>query len=86
MPPGLASLVVQVQVIFTVVIAALALHAPDQRQQVGVLVGLVGLTVVALGRTADTPLLAVVLCLTGALSWATGMSSPAASGPPRGCP
>ena len=73
MPPGLASLVVQVQVIFTVVIAALALHErPTRRQQVGVLVGLVGLTVVALGRTADTPLLAVVLCLTGALSWATG--------------
>jgi O-acetylserine/cysteine efflux transporter len=73
MPPGLASLVVQVQVIFTVVIAALALHErPTRRQQLGVLVGLVGLTVVALGRTADTPLLAVLLCLAGALSWATG--------------
>ena len=73
MPPGLASLVVQVQVIFTVVIAALALHErPSKRQQLGVLIGLVGLTVVALGRTADTPLLALMLCLAGALSWATG--------------
>jgi len=73
MPPGLASLVVQVQVIFTVVIAALALHErPTKRQQLGVLIGLVGLTVVALGRTADTPLLALMLCLAGALSWATG--------------
>jgi O-acetylserine/cysteine efflux transporter len=73
MPPGLASLVVQVQVIFTVVIAALALHErPTRRQQLGVLIGLVGLTVVALGRTAETPLLALMLCLAGALSWATG--------------
>jgi len=60
-------------VIFTVVIAALALHErPTKRQQLGVLIGLVGLTVVALGRTADTPLLALMLCLAGALSWATG--------------
>jgi O-acetylserine/cysteine efflux transporter len=73
MPPGLASLVVQVQVIFTVVIAALALHErPTRRQQLGVLLGLVGLTIVALGRTASTPLLAVVLSLAAALSWATG--------------
>jgi O-acetylserine/cysteine efflux transporter len=73
MPPGLASLVVQVQVIFTVVIAALALHErPTRRQQLGVLLGLVGLTIVALGRTAATPLLAVVLSLAAALSWATG--------------
>jgi len=73
MPPGLASLVVQVQVIFTVVIAALALHErPTRRQQLGILLGLVGLTVVALGRTASTPLLAVVLSLAAALSWATG--------------
>lgn len=73
MPPGLASLVVQVQVIFTVVIAAVSLHErPTRRQQLGVLVGLVGLAVVALGRTAATPLLAVVLSLAAALSWATG--------------
>ncbi|MEP6649180.1 MAG: EamA family transporter [Lapillicoccus sp.] len=73
MPPGLASLVVQVQVIFTVVIAALALHElPTKRQLLGVLVGLLGLVIVALGRTAATPLLAVVLSLAAALSWATG--------------
>ncbi len=73
MPPGLASLVVQVQVIFTVVIAALALHErPSRRQQLGVLIGVLGLVVVALGRTAATPLVALVLCLGAALSWATG--------------
>jgi O-acetylserine/cysteine efflux transporter len=73
MPPGLASLVVQVQVLFTVVIAALALHErPSRRQQLGVLVGLVGLGIVALGRTADTPVLALLLCLAAALSWGAG--------------
>jgi O-acetylserine/cysteine efflux transporter len=73
MPPGLASLVVQAQVIFTVVIAALALkERPTRRQQLGVLVGLVGLAVVAAGRTTATPLLALLLCLAGALSWAAG--------------
>ena len=73
MPPGLASLVVQAQVIFTVVIAALALHErPTRRQQLGVLVGVLGLVVVALGRTAATPLVALVLSLAAALSWATG--------------
>ncbi len=73
MPPGLASLVVQAQVIFTVVIAAVALHErPTRAQQLGVFVGLVGLAIVAAGRTAATPLLALVLCLAGALSWATG--------------
>lgn len=73
MPPGLASLVVQVQVIFTVVIAAVFLkERPSRRQQLGIVIGLVGLAVVALGRTAATPWLALVLCLAGALSWATG--------------
>ncbi len=73
MPPGLASLVLQVQVMFTVVLAALALHErPTTRQQVGVLVGLVGLAVVAIGRSAATPLLALFLCLGAALAWASG--------------
>jgi O-acetylserine/cysteine efflux transporter len=73
MPPGLASLVVQVQVLFTVVIAALALHErPTRRQQLGVLMGLVGLTVVALGRTADTPIVALLFSLAAALSWGAG--------------
>jgi len=73
MPPGLASLVLQMQVMFTVVIAALALHErPTTRQQLGVLVGLVGLAVVAIGRSAETPLVGLVLCLGAALAWASG--------------
>ena len=73
MPPGLASLVLQAQVMFTVVIAALALRErPSGRQQAGVLVGLVGLAVVAVGRSAATPVVALLLCVAAALAWGSG--------------
>ena len=56
MPPGLASLVLQAQVLFTVVIASLTLgERPTRRQLLAVLVGAVGLVVVAFGRSAATP-------------------------------
>ncbi len=73
MPPGLAALVLQAQVIFTVVIAAGVLRErPTPAQAIGVLVGSCGLVVVALGRGGDVPALALGLCLLGALSWAVG--------------
>ena len=73
MPPGLASLVLQVQVMFSVILAAVALRErPTARQQAGVLIGLIGLVVVAVGRSAATPLLALMLCLGAALAWAGG--------------
>jgi O-acetylserine/cysteine efflux transporter len=73
MPPGLASLVLQAQVLFTVVLAALHLHErPTPRQIAGTLVGVVGLALVASGRSGQTPVLALLLTLAAALSWATG--------------
>jgi O-acetylserine/cysteine efflux transporter len=73
MPAGLASLVLQVQVILTVLIAALRLNeSPTVRQATGVAVGAVGLAVVAFGRSAQTPLLGLLLTVGAALSWATG--------------
>jgi O-acetylserine/cysteine efflux transporter len=73
MPPGLASLVLQAQVIFTVLIALLRLGEHPQRATVaGIAVGTVGLAVVAVGRTSATPALAFVLTLGAALSWACG--------------
>ena len=73
MPPGLASLVLQAQVLFTVLIATLALgERPTRRQLLAVLVGAVGLAVVAFGRSASTPLVALLLTLAAALSWAIG--------------
>lgn len=73
MPPGLAALVLQAQVIFTVVIAAGVLRElPTVAQVVGVLVGSVGLAVVALGRGGHVPATALALCLLAALSWGVG--------------
>lgn len=73
MPPGLAALVLQAQVIFTILIAAGALRElPTTAQAIGVLVGSVGLAVVAVGRGGDVPLMALVLCLLAALSWGIG--------------
>ncbi|MFI7587478.1 EamA family transporter [Spongisporangium articulatum] len=73
MPAGLASLVLQAQVLLTVLLAALRLHErPTTRQLVGVGLGIVGLAVVAGGRSAATPWLGLLLTLAAALSWATG--------------
>jgi O-acetylserine/cysteine efflux transporter len=73
MPAGLASLVLQAQVIFTVVIAALRLHErPGWAQVAGIALGAAGLVVVGVGRSAQTPLVGLMLCLAAALSWAGG--------------
>ena len=73
MPPGLAALVLQAQVVLTVVIAAGVLReVPTAAQTVGVAIGVVGLVVVGLGRSSHVPLLALLLCLLAALSWAVG--------------
>nr|WP_279536410.1 EamA family transporter [Nocardioides ochotonae] len=73
LPPGLAALVLQAQVVFTIVIAAGVLRErPTRAQGAGVLLGVVGLVVVALGRGGEVPLVALLLCLAGALSWGIG--------------
>ncbi|MFL6059922.1 MAG: EamA family transporter [Marmoricola sp.] len=73
MPPGLAALVLQAQVLFTVVIAAVWLREPPTaRQLLGVLIGAVGLAAVGIGRGGHVPLGALLLCLAGALSWGIG--------------
>lgn len=70
---GLASLVLQAQVMFTILFAALALRErPSTLQVVGVTVGMAGLLVVALGRSGNTPLDALLVCLGGSLSWGWG--------------
>jgi len=71
--PGLASLVLQAQVILTIVLAAGVLRErPTTAQAIGVGVGAVGLLVVALGRGGSVPLLGLGLCLLAALAWAVG--------------
>lgn len=73
MPPGLAALVLQAQVVFTIVIAAGVLReVPTFAQTAGVLLGVAGLVVVGLGRGGHVPAVALLLCLLGALSWGIG--------------
>ncbi len=73
MPAGLASLVLQAQVVLTVLIAAVTLRErPSRAQVVGIAVGAVGLAVVAAGRAATTPLVGLVLVVAAATSWAVG--------------
>jgi O-acetylserine/cysteine efflux transporter len=73
MPPGLAALVLQAQVLFTVLIAASWLRErPTARQLTGVLIGAAGLVLVGAGRGGHVPLGALLLCLGAALSWGFG--------------
>ena len=73
MPPGLAALVLQAQVIFTILVAAGVLREmPTPAQAGGALVGTVGLAIVAVGRGGHVPRLALALCVLAALSWGIG--------------
>jgi O-acetylserine/cysteine efflux transporter len=73
MPPGLSSLVLQAQVLLTVVIAALWLRErPTSRQRVGVCIGAAGLVTIGLARGLSAPVLPLVVLVLAALSWAIG--------------
>jgi drug/metabolite transporter (DMT)-like permease len=73
MPAGLASLVLQSQVVLTILAAAAVLRERPTRPQVaGVVLGTAGLVVVAAGRDGHVPLLALLLCVGAACSWAVG--------------
>lgn len=73
MPAGLASLVLQAQVVLTIVIAAVVLdERPSRRQAAGALVGTAGLIVVAVGFGAGASIVPLVVTVGAALSWAIG--------------
>lgn len=74
MPPGLASVVLQTQVFFTVVLAAAVLgETPSSRQMMGTCVALAGLTFIALTAGSDgVTVLGFELVLAASLFWAVG--------------
>jgi O-acetylserine/cysteine efflux transporter len=73
MPAGLASLLVQVQVIFSIAISRVFLHERPTRQQLlGVGIGLVGLAVLVIGRASTAGLLPLVVIIGACLSWSIG--------------
>lgn len=73
MPAGLASLVLQVQSVFTVVIAAAALRERPSRSQVtGIGIGVLGMVVVGAQFVASAPALPFLMTIAAAASWACG--------------
>lgn len=77
LPAGLAAVVLQCQMIFTLVVAAIALRErPTRRQLVGALIGVAGLGIVALGRlegaAGAAALVPVLICVAAGLSWGIG--------------
>ena len=73
MPAGLASLVLQAQVIFTIVIAAVVLKEPPTRRQVvGATLGTAGLVLVVIAHGVSAPVVPVIVMLGAATSWAIG--------------
>lgn len=73
MPPGLTSLVLQAQVLLTVLLSTAFLgESPTRKQLLGVTVGAAGLVIVAVGHSAIAPILPLILVLGAALSWAIG--------------
>ena len=73
MPAGLASLVLQTQVVLSVIVSALILReTPTRRQIVGIVIGMVGLGIVIIGHGSEAPWLPLLVTLLAALSWAIG--------------
>jgi O-acetylserine/cysteine efflux transporter len=73
MPAGLASLVIQLQVAFTVILAVLFLgERPRRVQLAGIGCAFAGIGIIAGGRAEAVPLLAVGLVVLSALSWGIG--------------
>ncbi|MDQ4504257.1 EamA family transporter [Sinomonas sp. ASV322] len=73
MPAGLAPLVLQSQMLFTILLASVVLkERPTTAQLAGVGAGVVGLVLVALGRGAVAPLGPLVLVVLAGLSWGIG--------------
>jgi O-acetylserine/cysteine efflux transporter len=73
LPAGLASLVLQLQAVFTVALAVVVLgERPGVRQLAGSAVALSGIGIIAAGRAEGIPLLALALCIGAAASWGVG--------------
>lgn len=73
LPAGLASLVLQLQAVFTIGLAVLWLdERPHRGQLLGAAIALLGIAVIAAGRAHGVPLAALLLCVGAAASWGIG--------------
>ncbi len=73
LPAGLASVVVQLQPLFTVALAVLFLgERPTKGQLLGSGIALAGIGVIATGRAEAVPLVAIFLAIAASASWGAG--------------
>jgi O-acetylserine/cysteine efflux transporter len=83
LPVGLASLLLQLQVIFTIGFAAFALGERPRREQVaGASVAFAGLAVIAVDRAASAPILPFVLVVGAAAAWGVANTLTRVAQPP----
>ena len=72
-PPGLASLLIQTQALFTIVFAVIVLHErPTARQMAGVATAFAGLVLIVLTVGQDLTLRGFGLAMGSAISWGVG--------------
>jgi len=70
MPVGLSSLLLQVQVIFTMVLAGFVLRERPRREQIaGAVIAFAGLAVIGVDRAASAPIVPFLLMVGGAAAW-----------------
>ncbi|HYI20773.1 MAG TPA: EamA family transporter [Solirubrobacteraceae bacterium] len=70
LPAGLASLAIQVQVLFTIFIAAIVLKERPRRDQlIGAGIAFAGLAAIGVDRAASAPILPFALIVAAALAW-----------------
>jgi O-acetylserine/cysteine efflux transporter len=73
MPAGLASLVLQLQALFTIALAMIFLgERPRALQLAGAAVAVAGIAVIGAGLARSVPLGALLLCIAAAASWGVG--------------
>ena len=70
LPVGLSSLLLQLQVLFTIAIAAIALgERPRREQAAGAVIAFTGLAIIGIDRAASAPVLPFVLVVGAAAAW-----------------
>jgi O-acetylserine/cysteine efflux transporter len=83
LPVGLSSLLLQLQVIFTIAIAAFALGERPRREQVaGAAIAFAGLTAIGIDRAASAPILPFVLVVGAAAAWGVSNTLTRVAQPP----
>jgi O-acetylserine/cysteine efflux transporter len=70
MPVGLSSLLLQLQVIFTIAFAGVVLHERPRREQIaGAAIAFAGLALIGIDRAASAPVVPFLLILGAAAAW-----------------